>query len=75
MSKLSQLIRFGALAVLVLLTISSVSAQSGVTGTIRGTVTDETGAVLPGVELTITNTETVPVIRSATTWVSIEPPT
>ena len=58
MSNLSQLIRLGALAVLVLLTISSVSAQSGVTGTIRGTVTDETGAVLPGVELTITNTET-----------------
>ena len=58
MSNLHKFMRLGALAVLVLLTVSSVSAQSGVTGTIRGTVTDETGAVLPGVEVSISNTAT-----------------
>ena len=58
MSNLHKFVRLGALAALVLLTVSSVSAQSGVTGTIRGTVTDETGAVLPGVEVSISNTAT-----------------
>ena len=45
-----------------ILSISMLFAVSGwgqtLTGTILGTVTDPEGAVLPGVELTITNTET-----------------
>jgi outer membrane receptor protein involved in Fe transport len=38
---------------------SSVAAQSqAINGTIEGTVTDESGAVLPGVTVTVTNTDT-----------------
>src|SRR5437667_7888192 len=44
-------------ALFALLISVSVSAQT-VTGTMRGTVTDRSGAVLPGVTLTIRNVET-----------------
>ena len=43
--------------VLVLLIASATSAQT-VTGTLRGTVSDSTGAVLPGADIVIRNIET-----------------
>jgi len=55
----SQFMRLGLLAAMVILiTTTSVSAQSGLTATILGVVADETGAVLPGVEVSVSNTET-----------------
>jgi len=48
---------FAAIAVLVLVSSSIASAQV-ITGSISGTVADETGAVLPGVEVTINNLDT-----------------
>ena len=42
---------------LVLMTTGTVFAQ-GATGTILGTVTDSSGAILPGVKVTVTNTQT-----------------
>lgn len=54
----SQFMRLGLLAAMVILAATSVSAQSGLTATILGVVTDETGAVLPGVEVSVANTET-----------------
>lgn len=55
----SQFMRLGLLAVMVILTATtSVSAQSGLAATILGVVADETGAVLPGVEVSVSNTET-----------------
>ncbi|HEU4510385.1 MAG TPA: carboxypeptidase regulatory-like domain-containing protein [Pyrinomonadaceae bacterium] len=44
-------------SVLILLFASAASAQT-VTGTLRGTVSDSTGAVLPGADITIRNVET-----------------
>ena len=37
---------------------SSVRAQNSNSGDIRGTVTDSTGAVVPGVNITVTNNDT-----------------
>jgi Carboxypeptidase regulatory-like domain len=45
------------LAVL-LLTTGRLFAQAGATGTILGTVTDSTGAIVPGAKVTVTNTAT-----------------
>ncbi|MFP5228025.1 MAG: carboxypeptidase regulatory-like domain-containing protein [Acidobacteriota bacterium] len=39
-------------------TTGSLLAQAGATGTILGTVTDSTGAVVPNVKVTVTNTST-----------------
>jgi Carboxypeptidase regulatory-like domain/TonB-dependent Receptor Plug Domain len=50
---------------LTLLTICS-SAQE-ITGDIRGTVKDATGAVVPGADVTVTNTDKNVVVRTATT--------
>ena len=44
--------------VALLLTAGSLFAQSGATGTILGTVTDSTGAIMPNVKITVTNTQT-----------------
>ncbi|MCP5119126.1 MAG: carboxypeptidase regulatory-like domain-containing protein, partial [bacterium] len=44
------------IVLLCLLTVSAVYAQS--TGTIQGVVTDNSGAVIPGAEITITNLDT-----------------
>jgi hypothetical protein len=41
-------------------------AQAGATGTILGTVSDSTGAVLPSVKVTVTNTETGSAYRTVT---------
>ena len=48
---------FAAIAVLVLV-FSPVAVAQVITGTIIGTVSDETGAVLPGVEITVQNQDT-----------------
>ncbi|MDA2934226.1 TonB-dependent receptor [Acidobacteria bacterium AH-259-D05] len=42
----------------VLLLVSGIAWAQVTTGTISGTVSDETGGVLPGVEVTVTNTDT-----------------
>ncbi|MCZ6769978.1 MAG: TonB-dependent receptor [Acidobacteria bacterium] len=49
--------RFFSIFLVVTLHFSLAWAQT-TTGTILGTVTDETGGVLPGVEITLTNTDT-----------------
>ncbi|HTJ30683.1 MAG TPA: carboxypeptidase-like regulatory domain-containing protein, partial [Acidobacteriaceae bacterium] len=47
------------LALLILLvSAGKIYAQAGATGTILGTITDSTGAALPGVDVTVTNTGT-----------------
>ena len=48
---------FAAIAVLVLV-FSPVAVAQTITGNIIGTVSDETGAVLPGVEVTVQNQDT-----------------
>ena len=48
---------FAITATLALLCLSTAAAQV-ITGTIVGTVSDETGAVLPGVEITVLNPDT-----------------
>ncbi len=48
---------FAAIAVLVLV-FSSIASAQVITGSISGTVADETGAVLPGVEVTVSNQDT-----------------
>ena len=49
---------FSVLAVMFVLTISCVDTWAQATAQITGTVKDQTGAVLPGVEVTATQTET-----------------
>jgi hypothetical protein len=44
--------------VVVLVTAGRLFGQAGATGTILGTVTDSTGAILPNVKVTVTNTAT-----------------
>ncbi|WP_263416866.1 TonB-dependent receptor [Terriglobus albidus] len=53
-------------AAVLLLTGMPALAQS-VTGSISGTVTDPTGAVIPGATVTLTNTDTNQIIRTITT--------
>ncbi len=48
---------FAAIAVLVVV-FSSIAVAQVITGTIIGTVSDETGAVLPGVDITVRNQDT-----------------
>ena len=48
---------FAAIAVL-FLAFSPAAVAQVITGSITGTVSDETGAVLPGVEITVQNQET-----------------
>jgi hypothetical protein len=52
-------VRIAALLLLVLALAAPARAQSqAINGTIEGTVSDTTGAVLPGVSVTVTNTDT-----------------
>ncbi len=54
----SSIFRMAALAVAGILGLGSAFAQSTNSGDIRGTVTDSTGALLPGTTVTITNNNT-----------------
>ena len=47
---------YSGLALVLFLGVSQLSAQS--TGSIRGTVSDQTGAAIPGASVTVTNTQT-----------------
>jgi len=49
---------FSALLLLLLAIAVTVHGQAGATGTILGTVTDPSGAVVPNAKITITNTAT-----------------
>src|SRR5579875_3925306 len=51
------------IAVALMLSASSACAQSSVSGSISGTVTDSTGALVPGATVTITNTDRGEVMR------------
>src|SRR5215475_5109323 len=53
------------LAVL-LLVAGRLFAQAGATGTILGTVTDATGAIVPGVKVTVTNVATNAAFQTVT---------
>jgi hypothetical protein len=46
--------------------IAATAAAQSVTGSIQGTVVDQSGAVLPGVTVTVTNTATGAARRSVT---------
>jgi hypothetical protein len=52
------IVRMAALAVASILGLGTTYAQSTNSGDIRGTVTDPTGALLPGVTVTVTNNNT-----------------
>jgi hypothetical protein len=51
-------IRFSLVLIILLATAGKMFGQAGATGTILGTVTDSSGAVLPNVKVTVTNTAT-----------------
>jgi hypothetical protein len=51
-------IRFSLVLMFLLATAGTMFGQAGATGTILGTVTDGSGAVLPNVKVTVTNTAT-----------------
>jgi carboxypeptidase family protein len=53
-------------AVLLIVATGKLFGQAGATGTILGTVSDSTGAVLPNVKVTVTNTETGVAFRTVT---------
>src|SRR5690348_14437244 len=51
-------VRFLSFCLILLVFALAVSAQTGTGGTLLGTVTDPSGAVMPNVGITITNTDT-----------------
>jgi len=51
---------------LLIISTGKLFGQAGATGTILGTVSDSTGAVLPNVKVTVTNTETGAAYRTLT---------
>jgi len=59
-------IRFLLVLTILLASAGTMFGQAGATGTILGTVTDSTGAVLPGVDITVTNTGTNVVYKTVT---------
>ena len=60
-----RLVQVLALVVL-LLTVGSLFAQAGATGTILGTVTDSAGAIVPNAKITVTNTQTSVAFQTVT---------
>src|ERR1039458_9584104 len=52
--------------VVLLLVAGRMFGQAGATGTILGTVTDATGAIVPNVSVTVTNTGTNSAIKTVT---------
>src|ERR1700729_4331170 len=61
-----RIIRLVLCLAILLMTTGRVFAQAGATGTILGTVTDSTGAILPAVKVTVTNTQTNVAFRTVT---------
>ena len=61
------LIRFFAFVFLILVSVSPRGMLAQTSGTLTGTVTDETSAVIPNANLTITNSDTGVVVRSVQT--------
>ena len=59
--------RFFLVLFISLASAGAMFGQAGATGTILGTITDSTGAVLPGVDITVTNTGTGSAYKTATT--------
>ncbi len=59
-------IRFSLVLVVLLVFAGRLFGQAGATGTILGTVTDSTGAIIPGVKVTVTNTQTNSAYRTIT---------
>ena len=51
-------LRYTLALMLLLVATGRVFGQAGATGTIQGTITDSSGAALPGVDVTVTNTGT-----------------
>src|SRR6202453_2571875 len=58
--------RFPLGLILLLVAAGRLLGQAGATGTILGTVTDSTGAIVPGVKVTVTNTATNAAFRTTT---------
>ena len=54
-------------ALLLVLATGTMFGQAGATGSISGTVTDSSGAVLPNVKVTVTNTATNQAYHTVTT--------
>jgi hypothetical protein len=60
-------LRYSIVLIILLVCGSRLFGQSGATGTILGTVTDSSGAILPNVKVTVTNTATNQAFRTVTT--------
>lgn len=61
-----RIVRISALLLVLLAFGCKLFAQAGATGTILGTVTDSTGAIMPNVRVTVTNTATNTAFRTVT---------
>ena len=61
-----RIVRISALLLVLLAFGSQLFAQAGATGTILGTVTDSSGAIMPNVKVTVTNTATNVAFRTVT---------
>src|SRR5579862_4137551 len=59
-------IRISAFLILLLTATGTMFGQAGATGTILGTVTDSSGAVVPNARITVTNTATKVALQTAT---------
>src|ERR1035437_827744 len=59
-------LRFSLVTIILLVAASRLFGQAGATGTILGTVTDSTGAILPDAKVTVTNTGTNVAFRTVT---------
>ena len=61
-----RLSRIASFCIFALITAGAAFGQAGATGTILGTITDSTGAVLPNVKVSVTNTATNAVFETQT---------
>ena len=61
-----RIVRSALCFAVMLMAAGIVFAQAGATGAILGTVTDTTGAVIPGARVTVTNTATGVAFRTVT---------
>ena len=67
LNRVTRITRLGALAVAALLgCTSAVFAQATGTSTVRGTVTDSSGGVLPGATVTVLNSGTKSLVTAVT---------